>query len=88
MKNVEAVEPGLVREKMLGIRMIMREGVSVRDVDVLTYILEADFVLSGALFDYQDSQGGAGTPKLDFSAKRNSFSKTPPLCTCSRRPRQ
>jgi hypothetical protein len=66
--NIEPIEPGIVREKMLGIRMIMREGVSIRDVDVLTYILEADFVLSGMVFDYQDPQGGAGTPKIDFSA--------------------
>jgi hypothetical protein len=65
--NVVPVEPGIIREKMLGIRMIMPEGVSIRDVDVLTYILEADFVLSGAVFDYQDPRGGAGTPKIDFS---------------------
>jgi hypothetical protein len=68
LNNVVPIEPGLVREKMLGIRMIMPEGVSIRDVDVLTYILEADFVLSGSVFDYQDPKGGAGTPKIDFSA--------------------
>ncbi|MFZ3208226.1 MAG: hypothetical protein WA140_05275 [Geobacteraceae bacterium] len=68
MKNVEAIEPGIVREKMLGIRMIMREGVSFRDADILTYVLEADYVLSGTVFDYQDSQGGGGTPRIDFSA--------------------
>jgi hypothetical protein len=66
--NIDPVEPGIVREKMLGIRMIMREGVSIRDIDVLTYILDADFVLSGTVFDYQDPQGGAGTPKIDLSA--------------------
>jgi hypothetical protein len=66
--NIDPVEPGIVREKMLGIRMIMREGVSIRDVDVLTYVLDADFVLSGTVFDYQDPQGGSGTPKIDFSA--------------------
>jgi hypothetical protein len=67
LPNVSPVEPGIIREKMLGIRMIMPQGVSIRDVDVLTYILEADFVLSGAVFDYQDPRGGAGTPKIDFS---------------------
>jgi hypothetical protein len=66
--NIDPVEPGIVREKMLSIRMIMREGVSIRDVDVLTYILDVDFVLSGMVFDYQDPRGGAGTPKIDFSA--------------------
>jgi len=68
LANVVPIEPGIIREKMLGIRMIMPEGVSIRDVDVLTYILEADFVLSGTVFDYQDPRGGAGTPKIDFSA--------------------
>ncbi len=68
MANIDAVEPGLIREKMLGIRMIMKEGVSMRDVDVLTYVLDADFVLSGTVLDYQDPQGAGGTPKLDFSA--------------------
>ena len=68
MANIDPVEPGLIREKMLGIRMIMIEGVSIRDVDVLTYVLESDFVLSGTVFDYQDPQGGSGTPKIDFSA--------------------
>jgi hypothetical protein len=66
--NILPIEPGIIREKMLGIRMIMPEGVSIRDVDVLTYILEADFVLSGSVFDYQDPRGGAGTPKIDFSS--------------------
>jgi hypothetical protein len=66
--GVVPIEPGIIREKMLGIRMIMPQGVSIRDVDVLTYILDADFVLSGSVFDYQDPRGGAGTPKLDFSS--------------------
>jgi hypothetical protein len=65
--GIDPVEPGVIREKMLGIRMIMPEGVSIRDVDVLTYILDTDFVLSGKVFDYQDPRGGAGTPKIDFS---------------------
>ncbi len=68
MTNIDPVEPGLIREKMLGIRMIMKEGVSMRDVDVLTYVLESDYVLSGTLLDYQDPQGGGGVPKIDYSA--------------------
>lgn len=67
-ENIDPVEPGLIREKMLGIRMIMKEGVSIRDVDVLTYVLDSDYVLSGTLLDYQDPQGGGGTPKIDYSA--------------------
>ncbi len=67
IKNIDPVEPGLIREKMLSIRMILKEGVSIRDVDILTYVLDADFVLSGTLLDYQDPQG-AGVPKIDYSA--------------------
>ncbi|WP_183363045.1 hypothetical protein [Geomonas limicola] len=66
--KVDVVEPGLVREKMLSIRMVMREGISTRDVDVMSYILESDYVLSGTVFDYQDTSGGGGTPKVDFNA--------------------
>lgn len=68
LARVDVVEPGLVREKMLSIRMVMREGISTRDVDVMSYILESDYVLSGTVFDYQDPLGGSGTPKLDFNA--------------------
>ncbi len=68
LSGIEPVEPGLIREKMLGIRMVMKEGVSLRDVDVLTYVLESDYVLSGTVLDYQDPLGGNGTPKVDFSA--------------------
>ncbi|WP_026841481.1 hypothetical protein [Citrifermentans bremense] len=65
--SVEPIEPGVVREKMLNSRMIMREGISARDVDILTYILGAEYVLSGTVFDYYDPQGGSGTPVVDFT---------------------
>ncbi|TSK05016.1 MAG: hypothetical protein FPO08_15995 [Geobacter sp.] len=65
--SIEPIEPGVVREKMLNSRMIMREGISARDVDILTYILGADYVLSGTVFDYYDPQGGSGTPVIDFT---------------------
>ncbi|WP_148212895.1 hypothetical protein [Citrifermentans bemidjiense] len=65
--SIQPIEPGVVREKMLNSRMIMREGISVRDVDILTYVLGADDVLSGTVFDYYDPQGGNGTPVVDFT---------------------
>jgi TolB-like protein len=66
--NVVLLEPGVIRDKMLQLRMVMREGVSLRDVDLLTDILNVDFVLSGKVFDYLDSQGGFGAPVIDFSS--------------------
>jgi len=68
LPNVEAVEPGLLREKMLAIRMVMREGVSTRDVDVLSYVVGADYVLSGTVFDYLDPVGGTGAPRVDITS--------------------
>ena len=66
--NVELLDPGVVREKMLALRTVMHEGVSLRDVDLLTNTLDVDFILSGKVFDYQDYQGGSGAPVIDFSA--------------------
>jgi TolB-like protein len=66
--NVALLDPGVVREKMLELRIVMHEGVSLRDVDLLTNTLDVDFILSGKVFDYQDYQGGSGTPVIDFSA--------------------
>ncbi|MBU5637921.1 hypothetical protein KOM00_14420 [Geomonas sp. Red69] len=65
-QGMHPVEPGVVRQAMLGMRMIMHEGVSVRDADVLTYVLGADFLLSGTVFEYQDVRGRNGVPKVDF----------------------
>lgn len=62
--NIEVVEPGIIREKMLNMRIIMEDGVSVRDADLIANNLNADYILSGKVFDYQDY----GIPKIDFSA--------------------
>jgi hypothetical protein len=67
LKNFEVVEPGLVRQQFLAMRIIMDQGVSLADADAIFSTLEADLVVSGDLITYQDYQGIWGTPKVDFS---------------------
>jgi hypothetical protein len=61
-------EPGLVREQLLKYRIIMAEGPSLADTDIIASqsSLDVDLILSGTVFDYQD---GWGVPNVDFSVK-------------------
>jgi TolB-like protein len=61
------VEPGVVRQHLLSLRIIMYDGASLPDVELLIKNLDADLVLTGKVFDYQDNEGAAMTPKVDFS---------------------
>jgi TolB-like protein len=67
LENIEVVEPGIIREMMLNMRVIMNQGISNLDIDALTIPLKADFLLSGKVFDYSDEIVPGGTPKIDFS---------------------
>jgi hypothetical protein len=62
------IEPGLVREELLRYRVIMEEGVSLADADIVFGMLKVDLLLSGNINDYEDHQGSFGAPKVDFSA--------------------
>lgn len=64
----DVVEPGVVREELLKYRVIMEEGVSLADAEIVFGMLKADLLLSGNVNDYEDHQGSFGTPKVDFSA--------------------
>jgi TolB-like protein len=64
--NFEVIEPGLVRQAFLGVRIIMDEGVSLSDANALFAVLDADLVLGGEVLDYQDYQGPNGTAKVNF----------------------
>jgi len=66
--NFEVVEPGEVREALLELRVIMDDGISVADAEAVFSILDVDLILNGKVIDYQDFQGSAGKPKVDFSA--------------------
>ena len=64
----DVVEPGVVRQKLLNLRFVMKEGISLIDADLISIGLEADLVLSGNVVVYQDYAGPDGAPKVDFSA--------------------
>ncbi len=65
----DVIEPGMVRQALLRMRIIMGDGISLGDADLLFGRLNADLVLTGRALDYQDYQGLNGTPKVDFSAQ-------------------
>jgi TolB-like protein len=65
----DVIEPGLIREAFLALRLIMREGLSLTDANALFAMLDADLILTGQVFDYQDYQGIYGKPKVDFSVQ-------------------
>jgi hypothetical protein len=66
LTNYKVMEPGVVREELLRFRAIMPAGPSLAVADLITSAgsLGVDLVLSGKVFDYQDS---AINPKVDFS---------------------
>jgi len=65
--NFEVVEPGIVREDLLNMRLVTPEGISLSDIDLLFSLLNTDLVLIGDDLDYQDPQGSAETAKVEFS---------------------
>jgi hypothetical protein len=67
-KNFSVIEPGIVRQILLQMRIVMDDGISFADAHALFSKLNADLILAGKIFDYQDSQGTSGTAKVDFSA--------------------
>lgn len=68
-ENFHVIEPGLIRQKMLDVRIIMHEGVSLADADLIYGELNVDLILTGKVLDYQDYEGSWGKPKVDFSAQ-------------------
>ena len=67
-ENLRLIEPGVVRESLLKYHIIMEGGTSLAVSDALanSRTLDADLILSGEIFDYQDSKG---IPKVDFSTQ-------------------
>jgi hypothetical protein len=68
LKRFNVVEPGAVRQSLLGYRMILDDGISLANTDIFFSKLDADLILSGKVFKYQDAQGGMDKPIVDFSA--------------------
>jgi len=67
--NYNVIEPGVVRQELLTSRMIMEEGLSLAQADVMFSGLDAGLLLMGKVIDYQDFQGAFGNPKVDFSVQ-------------------
>ena len=67
-KNFEVIEPGIARHELLGLRVIMDDGLSLANADIIFSRLNADLILTGKVIDYQDYQGAGGKSKVDFSA--------------------
>ncbi len=63
------VEPGVVHDELLRFRIIMDHGISIPQAEAMFSSFDADFVLSGKVFDYQDTKGHWGVPMVDFSAE-------------------
>ena len=68
-ENFNVIEPGVVRHALLRGRIIMRDGISLADAGLIGRLLEAGLILSGKVMDYQDFQGPAAKPKVDFAAE-------------------
>jgi hypothetical protein len=64
---VSVVEPGDVRTSLLGARVILDDGISLANADLISNRLDVDLILTGRVFDYQDYRGPGGTTKIDFS---------------------
>lgn len=64
----DVIEPGVIRRELLNFRIIMEDGVSLDDADVILAGLNADLLVTGKVIDYRDVQGAWGAPVVDFSA--------------------
>ena len=65
--NVRVIEPGVVREELLRHRIIMQDGLSAPQGDLLFSMIEADLILAGNVSAYQDYEGGTGEAIVGFS---------------------
>lgn len=63
--SFSVIEPGAIRQRLLRFRVIMTEGVTLNEVNSLANSLEADLVVTGKVWDYEDG----GDPKVEFSVQ-------------------
>jgi TolB-like protein len=65
----DVIEPGVVRQQLLTLRIITPEGISLANADALFSTLDADLILAAYVVEYADYQGVFGKPKVDFFAQ-------------------
>jgi TolB-like protein len=63
----QVVERGATRQQLLDARIIMDGGLSLSDADTVAALIEADFVLGGRVVRYDDYEGAASSPRVEFS---------------------
>jgi len=66
IEQFDVVEPGMVRQQLLTLRMIIPEGISLANADALFATLDVDLIVAANVNEYQDYQGVFGKPKVDF----------------------
>lgn len=65
-EQFDVIEPGVVRQQLLTLRMIIPEGISLANADVLFVTLDVDLILAANVNEYLDYQSLFGNPKVDF----------------------
>jgi len=67
--DVEIVEPGVVRHALLQSRLIMEDGLSYPQSDLLRALLDVDLVITGRITEYFDSRGIGVAPRAVFAVR-------------------
>jgi hypothetical protein len=66
LKSFVVIEPGVVRQQFLDMRVVMIEGISSADIDLISENVAADLILTGKVTEYQDYEATWGKPRVDF----------------------
>lgn len=67
VKEFRVLDPGVVRQRLLNMRIIMPDGPSLADANLLFNSLDTDLILSGKVHAYSDYEGWSGDAKANFS---------------------
>jgi hypothetical protein len=67
LQNFAVIEPGVARDSLLKLRVIMFGGISLNNAEAIFSMLDVDLILTGTVIDYKDYIGPQGKPKVDFS---------------------
>lgn len=66
--GLSVVEPGLLREELLNFRIVVSEGVTLDAARVVMELLDADYVLAGAVREFQGTVSAQAAPVVQFTA--------------------
>jgi TolB-like protein len=81
LPTLTVIEPGELRQYLLRYRIIMEDGLSLANTEVIFAKLGVDLIVSGKVFDYEDYVGMVGKPIVDFSVEIFSREGNKPLWT-------